>query len=50
MFPWQRTNELGNLSMFLLTQGKPDVHGDAGNAESGSDILNYRSLWVPVCT
>lgn len=25
MFPWQRTKELGNLSMFLLTQRNPDV-------------------------
>lgn len=41
MFPWQWTNELGNLSMFLLTQGNPDVHGEPGNVESGSDLLSH---------
>ncbi|KAM5214156.1 uncharacterized protein RBU33_005784 isoform 2-T2 [Hipposideros larvatus] len=35
-------------------QGNPDVHGDPGNAESGSDLLSSWSLWVqrkePICS
>lgn len=44
MFPWQRTKELGNLSMFLLTQRNPDVHGEPGSRKSGSDLLSKWSL------
>lgn len=33
MFPWQRTKKPGNLSMFLLMQRNPDVHGEPGMGE-----------------